>query len=374
MKDANDLLVAGIHINSIPTVPIEIYCAEQVLDKCSDKAQEYKAIQKYITSVNNELIKADIATILAKRWEQDVEVVRKQLSVRIESEDEKLKDFADIYECFNALDEAKLQEDIGIGFPSIDENAPFRKKWVVLLGAFSFQGKSTTLIEFIIHWIVRLKKRVLFFSLEMSKEDVIEVLIGKVIGVPQHKVRTTVTPEIYRQVAEKISKYLYIIDKNSLSIDEIEEYLQVANNRIFSEPVDIVCVDYFGYLKGVNTTEQEAQTAKRMKEIAKNNNVTLFMLAQFNKGSQYSQDKGKTAKEPMPTDLKGAGEIYFSCDVAYFMWRPVLMQQLSPTDAEPIKYLTKMKIAKIRGGLRKGESHFDLWYNPETGRLSECLS
>ncbi len=371
MKDANDLLVAGIHINSIPTVPIEIYCAEQVLDKCGDKAQEYKAIQKYITSVNNELIKADIATMLAKRWQQDIEVVRKQLSVRIESEDEKLKDFADIYECVKSYEQSLDEEEIGIGYPSVDDNVLFSKTDVVMLASYSNHGKTDNLIEFILHWVVRLKKRVLFFSLEMPKERVIKAIISKIAQVPKYKVREVVTNEIYQKVTNSIEKYLYIIDKNRLSIDEIEDYIKVAKNRVFD--VDIVCIDYFSYIKGADDTAGEKKIAQQMKAIAKENKVVLMVLAQLTKSSQVAE-KGQTVKEPMSKDLKGAMEIYASADVVYFLWRPAKMGQFSPIDFEKIKYLTKIKIDKWRDDLRKGESHFDLWYNPKTGRLSECSS
>jgi hypothetical protein len=108
-----------------------------------------------------------------------------------------------------------------------------------------------------------------------------------------------------------------------------------------------------------------------MKEIAKNNNIVLVMLSQFNKQSQYKDKSGKVA-EPTQNELKGAGDIGASADVIYLIWRPYLTSGES-IDAEEEKYITCLKVAKARKGLKKGQSHFKLVYNPDTGRLSEKL-
>lgn len=373
MKDANDLLIAGTDITSMPTEAIDIYCCKQQIAKYPDDQQaQYKAVEKYIKTVKSHLIKSDIASMLAKTWGKEVSEVKAQLNVAAISTDEKLHDFADILDCLTEFNQTLKEEEIGIGYPSVDANVKFAKKDVVLLGAYSNHGKTDNAAESMLHWIVRLKKRVLFFSLEMPKERFIKTIISKIIQVPKYKVRTVISPEVERQVVEKIGKYLQIIDKNNLTIDEIDEYIKLAVRK-FNQPVDIVCIDYFGYIKGTGTLEGEAAVAKQLKAVAKDNNVVLFVLAQFNKASQ-SSEKGQTIKEPMPKDLKGANDLYASCDVIYFIWRPVKMAQLSLADAEKLKYITMLKIDKWRDDLRNGVSHFTLRYNPETGRLYETAA
>ena len=174
---------------------------------------------------------------------------------------------------------------------------------------------------------------------------------------------------MYQKVADVLQKYLYIVDKNSLSIDDIDDYLQVANTNVFDEPVDIVCVDYYQYLKGTTDYSDDSKTARKMKEIAKDNNIVLVMLSQFTKASQ-NIDKGRF-KEPTQNDLKGAGDIGASADVIYLIWRPALMGNLSEIEREQQKYLTLLKVAKARKGLKHGVSHFELQYDIETGCLEE---
>jgi Replicative DNA helicase len=343
------------------------------MSTCSNIEQEYSESLKFIRTVKSELIKVDIAKLLSDRWKQDIEDVKKHLSVSVDTADEKLKDFADIYDCFGALDNTLDEEEIGIGYAKVDSNVTFRKKWVVILGAYSFSGKTNNLIEWILHWIVRLHKRVLFFSLEMPKEDVVEVIMGKIAKIPPYKIKETIrSPEgsvVYQRVADVIQRYLYIVDRNSLSIDDIEDYIEIANVNVFDEPVDIVCVDYYQYLKGTTEYSDDSKTARKMKEIAKEHNIVLVMLSQFNKQSQYS-DKGKV-KEPTQNDLKGAGDIGASADVIYLIWRPALMGNLTEIERKELEYITRLKIAKARKGLKHGVSHFELRYDIGTGCLEE---
>jgi len=56
------------------------------------------------------------------------------------------------------------------------------------------------------------------------------------------------------------------------------------------------------------------------------------------------------------------------------LWRPVLnTPNLSPIDREALRYLSYFKIAKARRGI-KGETHFELAYDPQTSKLREMFS
>lgn len=373
-KDANDVLINGLDINCLPTEHIDKYIVRQILKKFPEREQQYVEVEKFMRTVNNMLIKADICTMLQQEWQQDIEVIKQQFSVKIETSEEKLNDFADIFSCFTALDEVLDEEEFGIGYSTVDANVTLRKKWVVVLGAYSFSGKTHNLIEWILHWTIRLKKRVLFFSLEMPKSDIAEIIIGKIMGIPQHKIKEVIkSPEgtaIYQKVSQEIQKYLYVVDKNNLSIDDVNDYIKIANTRVFSEPIDVVAVDYYGYLSNTTDYSEDSKTARKMKEIAKDNNVCFVMLSQLNKASQY---KGKDGKQPEPSqnDLKGAGDIGASADVIYMIWRPSMMGGLSEIDEEALRYITRMKIVKARKGLKLGQSYFELEFDINTGRLSE---
>lgn len=374
MKDFNDVLLAGIQVSSILLEPIDIYCAKQLLKQYpDDQPQQYKVMDKYVKTVKSELVKSDLIVMLAKQWGKDIDVVKKQFSVQLDNSEEKLQKLADIYDCFNALDEAMANDvegqELSIGVPGIDENITFRKKRVIILGAFSNSGKTEWLIEWILHWILVLRKRVLFFSLEMPKEDILEIVIAKIMKIPQYKVRTYIrnNPDTYRKIAEVIQQYLLVYDDNDLDINGIEENIILANQNKFDGKLDIVATDYYQYLQGIKTLDDDKITARRMKAVAKKHNVMFVMLSQFNKNSQR---KGKDdIPHPTMVDLNGAGDIGASGDVIALLWRPIYYQKMSEIDEEKYKYESRVFIPKARGGFKKGKQYFTLEYNVDTSRL-----
>ena len=226
----------------------------------------------------------------------------------------------------------------------------------------------------VLHWIIREHKKVLFFSLELTREDVIEILISKILQMPQYKVRQMIDTEegkdIYEKVLDKLSKYLYVIDKNALSMDDIEEYIKIANNRIFDTDVDIVLVDYYQYLSGISDFQSDSLTARKMKKVAKENNILFVMLSQFNKESQ-SKDKGGKVSEPTMNMIKGAGDIGASADAIILMWRPATSMADGTIEYEENKYITNMKIVKARKGLKLGKTHFKFKYSIDKNLLEE---
>ena len=372
IKDTNDVLLAGRDLSEFPLYDIDIYCAREIIKDYPDDIQaQQKKIEGYSKTITNPLTKADLAELLSETWGKSLDVVKEFLRVSdVNTEDELMSDLSDIEDCFRALNESLDEEEITFGYPSLDNNVTMRRSWVTIVGGYSFSGKSQCLVDMCLHWTIRLHKRVLLFSLEMTKSDILEVIIAKVMGIPQYTVkdfcRTKDGSKVFSEVSEKIGKYLHVVDKNSLSITDIDKYIQIFNLRNPDEPLDIVAVDYFGYLAHCDTFEEQSSTARKMKEIAKKNNVAFVMLSQFNKESQ------KGAMEPTQNALKGAGDIGASADVIILIWRPVISNPPeSEIDREAIKYLTKLKVVKARKGLRNNQDRFELTYDPNTSRLEE---
>ena len=323
--------------------------------------------ESFIKTITNQMIKSEIAKYLAARWEEKVDFIRDWISVSDkENVSDIINEFSSIEKCLTSLENQSQGKEYGIGFPSVDASVKLRKKDVVILGAYSFAGKTDLLIEWVLHWIIREKLRILVFSLEMDEASFVERIVYKLIGCNS----STLPPDFdTADIKEKLSKYLYVIDKNGLSMDDIEKRIHVANTHIFDEPVDVAAVDFFGYVKGTDDFSSASTQARRMKEIAKKWNLLFVMLSQFARTSQHS-DKGKV-REPMLYDLKLTGDLESSADEVFLAWRPVLnTPDLSEIDRERLKYLTYIKIAKARRGIKAG-THFELEYQPQTSRLRE---
>lgn len=372
-KDFNDMLVAGKDIaKDCQYESLDFYVAREILAESEDREVQEKNIVDYVRTVQNPLIRADIAEYLAEVWHREIGVVRELLSISEDTTEEKLRDIASATDSYIALESLKDEEYFGIGFPNIDAAAMFKKKNVVILGAASNSGKTENLLEWILYWTVKLRKTVLFFSLEMPKEDIIKILIAKICQIRRYDVPRYIHEhgETYTLIKDKLNEYLYIVDKPGLTLENMGEYVKLTNTRI--KPVDIVAVDYFQKMRGRDTVGEEEVVAERMKDFAKEFNVLFVMLSQLVKTGQ-GKDQGGKWHEPEQKDLRGSGAIGDSGDYVFLLWRRSLDPTLSPIDKEKCKYDSVIKIAKARE--RRSENEvFTLVYNPDTSRLSEKIT
>ena len=90
MKDYNDLLVAGIDIASLQTVPLDVEVLKIELDNLNNKQAEYKKASNLCRTVKDEMVKSDIAELLSKRWNKPLDEVKSYLKVDTKGADERL--------------------------------------------------------------------------------------------------------------------------------------------------------------------------------------------------------------------------------------------------------------------------------------------
>ena len=371
-KDFNDMVVEGKDIAKDCTYEsIDLYCVKQMVDSEPDRDVQEKNIMEFMNTVRNPMVRADIAEYLAKAWNRNVSLVRELLNVKTDTAEEKMQDVVSIDTAYMKLQNKQEEEKFGTGLTNIDETIRFAKKDVVVLGAYSFSGKTDLLTEWILHWCIVEDKKVLFFSMEMPVEDIMKVIVAKVVQIPRHTVLqyTKDHPETYNLITDKLRKNLFIIDKNSLTFENMEDYVRLMQNKDI--PIDIVAVDYFQYMKNVSTIEEQDVTARQMKAFAKKMGVTLVMLSQLRKASQSKEGNGNF-HEPNQADLMGSGAIGNSADYIILIWRPALNAGLSPIEREEQKYDTVLKITKARE-VRNANTIFKLEYDPATSRLHEKL-
>lgn len=372
-KDFNDMLIAGVDIaTTVKYEHIDKYCVRQVLMESDDREVQEQAVVSYMKSVDNPIVRADIAEFLAATWQRDVGIIRELLSIKEDTTEEKLADIYTVDRAYAQLEQKRSVDTFGLGYPNIDKTIQLERKNVVVLGAYSYTGKTDNLIEWILYWCVGLKKKVLFFTMEMPVEDIMKIIVAKIVRIERFKVRDYIAehPETYQMICDKLRKYLFIVDRNGLTLDAMEDYVRLMMAR--DNAPEVVCVDYFQYLANVNTNEEQDREARKMKAFAKNLDVTLIMLSQLRKASQAREADGKF-HEPTQADLVGSGALGNSADYILLMWRPALNERLSPVDLEQQKYDTCVKITKARE-VRNANLMYRLVYNPVTSRLTEKIS
>lgn len=367
VKDMNDMLLAGIDPRQLPTEHIDSYVLTFLLSKCRTMEEAYVKAEEFMQSVKNPMIKLDLIKTLSGIWGKPEDALRKHFDAVGSTTDDILNEFATVDECISDLRSVYTSGGYKTGFPRIDNSIRrLRKKQVVILGAYSYSGKTDFALEMALNAISVNKMRVLFFSLEMPKGQLIERAIAKVMGVPASDVEMLLEngDEVALKVREILGKYLLVIDTNNLSMQDVDKRIKLANSRnVLGGPIDMVLVDYFTYIKGVNTFEGASAAALSMKGIAKENDVIFVMLSQLNR-------EGSNFDEPTMRQLRMTGDLEASADVIFLLWRPGLNPKLSLEESERLKYQTMVKLEKARDGIY-GAARFEFAYNPKTSRLLE---
>ena len=364
-KDFNEVLLAGESIPDLPSEPIALKAIKQSLDECFDKTSEFSVATEKIKMVKNPLIKAEIVEYLAKRWDKPVSDIKEITTIDF-LDDEMIADFKDTDKCVADYFDLINTEGLGIGFPSIDSAMKLRPTDVVFWAGYSGTYKTMIACEVALHNAIRLKKNVLFFSLEKSAGSLYERLIARILKKSTKEVEEMAKDGqqaiILQKIKEKLQERLYVVDKSNLTIKDVEKYIILANTRIIQQgQVDYVILDYFQYLN-MNTFEEMSAGAKYTKVIAKNHNVVFFILSQLNR-------TGDNFVKPTLKMLKGTGDMEASGDYVALAWTPAENPKLDLDEREKLQGHVCVAIGKARRGTYARE--FELKYNQQEGRLMD---
>lgn len=362
-KDFNEVLLKGLSIPELPSEPIALAAIKQALDNCMDKQQEFMAASEKIRYVSNPLIKQEIIEYLSKRWNKPVSDIKEITSIDF-TDEELVNDFKDVDACFNDYVDLINTDGTGIGFPSVDASIKLRPSDVVFWAGYSGTFKTMVACEVALYNAFRLGKNVLFFSLEMSAGSLYERFIARIMKKPSWEIEEMVKNGsqaiLLQKLRERIKEKIYIIDKSNLKMKDIEKYITVANNRILKEgQIDFVILDYFQYLN-MQTFEDIASAAKYTKVIAKNNNLTFFILSQLNR-------TGDNFAKPTLKMLKGSGDLEASADYVVLSYTPDKDPKLTLEQREEVKNHICLLLGKARRGSKVNE--FELVYNPNESKI-----
>jgi len=214
---------------------------------------------------------------------------------------------------------------ISTGFKKFDEfTSGLRGSDMIVLAARPGMGKSSLMLSLARHVAVDETKNVGIFSLEMSKEQMLERLLCSEAKVNLHRLRSGfLPPEGWRRIADAASKLIkstiLIDDTPSISVME----LRAKARRMKAEHgLDFLAVDYLQLVEAPthNTVrEQEvAHISRSLKSLARELNIPVIALSQLSRASE--RDRGK-ARRPKLSDLRESGSIEQEADMVIFIYR-----------------------------------------------------
>jgi replicative DNA helicase len=229
---------------------------------------------------------------------------------------------------FTDLKEKSLNPELlGLtsGFYELDAlTQGFQKSDLIILAGRPAMGKTALSLNIVMNTIRQSKLPILFFSLEMSKEQIIYRLLSMETNINQIRLKNgklTQTDWIkLTKIIKILSKLpLFIDDTVDLSINEIRSKIKTI---IFEQKkIGLVVIDYLQLMQiskfNVDNRAQElSQITRLLKTIAREFNVPIIALSQLSRNVENRVDK-----KPILSDLRESGSIEQDADLVLMLYR-----------------------------------------------------
>lgn len=270
------------------------------------------------------------------------------------------------------LSEGKKGDFMGVssGLEFLDQKIQgFQKNKLIVVGGATGMGKTSLLLKFILEALMQ-KKSVAFFSLEMSKEEIVDRIISQKCGIPTSKLLAKNLEEkdwqnLYESTADIANKNLNI---NDSGVQTVESITSSCRRIKYQSGLDIVFVDYLQLMSSNqayrgNREQEVSAIADGLKKMAKELNVPVIAAAQLSRAIDYRPDK-----KPQLSDLRESGAIEQNADNVIFVYRPEYYGITEDDDGNPTEGLAKLILAKNRSG---PTGQVDVKFESEFTRFSD---
>ena len=253
------------------------------------------------------------------------------------------------FERINILYESKGGlTGISSGFKDLDKlTAGLQKSDLILVAARPSMGKTAFTLN-IASYVGLHGGSVAFFSLEMSKEQLMQRMLCSEGGIDASRLRTGQLDEVEWNklvgVADKISRApIYIDDTAGITVME----LRSKARRLKAEHgLDLIIIDYLQLMQGRasknsdNRQQEISEISRSLKALARELDVPVIALSQLSRSVESRQ-----IKKPMLSDLRESGSLEQDADIVMFLYR----EDYYDKDTEN-KNITEIIVAKHRNG------------------------
>jgi replicative DNA helicase len=216
------------------------------------------------------------------------------------------------------------------GFEDLDRlTTGFHKSDLIILAARPAMGKTAMALNAIWHASGEKKMPVAIFSLEMSKEQLVQRLISQTTRIPAQALRSGSVkaedwPKLVRGVAEVSRAPIWIDDTAGVTLMEIRAKVRrlASQLNVAGElPLSLVVVDYLQLMVGQgnraeNRQQEIAEISRGLKVLARDLNVPVLAIAQLSRAVEARHDK-----RPLLSDLRDSGAIEQDADMVMFLYR-----------------------------------------------------
>lgn len=336
----------------------------EYLANLPEKAPTSANVQKYISIVDEKamlrtLIKtANELVDLGYSQTEDVEDIMDHAEKKIfdimQKKNQKgytpIKDV--LVESFTKLEELynRKQYITGVptGFTDLDyRTAGLHGSELILLAARPAMGKTAFVLNIAANAAIRGKTGVAIFSLEMSKDQLVNRMLCSEAMVDSNKMRTG---KLEEDDWEKLASAIGPLSESNIFIDDtpgitVMEIRTKCRKLKLEKNIGLVVIDYLQLItgnskKGGSREQEISEISRSLKILAKELNVPVIALSQLSRAVEQRPDH-----RPMLSDLRESGAIEQDADIVMFLYRDDVYNKESEK-----KDIAEIIIAKQRGG------------------------
>lgn len=253
---------------------------------------------------------------------------------------------------------------IPTGWRDLDNmTAGLQQSDLIILAARPAMGKTTLVTNLAYNVATKAKKSVLFFSLEMSKEQLVDRMLADASGVDAWNIRTgNLSDDDFEKLSHAMGEMaeapIYIDDTPGVTVLEMRTK---ARREAHNNPLGLIIIDYLQLMQGSgrsdgNRVQEVSEISRGLKLIARELNVPVVALSQLSRSVET-----RSPQIPQLSDLRESGSIEQDADIVAFIYREAYYNP--ETDRQNV---TDLIIAKHRNG---PVGKVELYFHPERLRF-----
>jgi len=287
-----------------------------------------KAILRRLIKVNEEI--ANTCYVGKEPLEQILETTEKTIFDLLQNKNS--SEFVPIRQvALNVLEKIEIASKnpgsvtgVPTGFIDLDyRTSGLQPSDFVLIAARPSMGKTAFVLNVVDHVAVRKGLPCLFFSLEMSKEQLVHRMLSMESNVDSQKLRSgSLTDMDWDAIVEGIG----VIGNSNLVIDDtpgisVTELRSKCRKMKLEQGLGIVIIDYLQLMSGSgknrdNRQQEISDISRSLKALAREMNAPVVALSQLSRACET-----RTDHRPMLSDLRESGAIEQDADIVMFLYR-----------------------------------------------------
>lgn len=262
-------------------------------------------------------------------------------------------------------DKAKIR-GVPTGYKDLDNVlAGLQPSDLFIIAARPSMGKTAFMLNLAHNVALKAKESVLIFSLEMSKEQLVDRLLAIESGVNAWNLRTGNLADadfdkIARAMGNLSEAKIFIDDSPSITVSDLRTK---ARREAHHQPLGLIVVDYLQLMSGgsrfsdFNRVQEISEISRGLKIIARELNVPVIALSQLSRSVE-----NRSPQIPQLADLRESGSIEQDADVVAFLYRE---DYYNPESER--KNVLEVQIRKHRNGPTE---NVELYFDRDKQRIS----